>query len=110
MPPDTQAGLLERPTANPALAVRDSALRQRAAKPPSHFAIGLGALNIYLRRELLFTRGFAHAGIGWSPTSFDPGFDNRILDPTEPGTFIEGGVADRGGRTDHEIIANFALP
>ena len=51
---------------------------------PSHFAIGLGALNIYLRREPLFTRGFAHAGIGWSTTSFGPGQNNRILDPPCP--------------------------
>ena len=55
-----------------------------------HFAIGLGALDIYLRRDLLFTRGFARTGIGWSTTSFGPGFDNRILDPTVPGSFIEG--------------------
>jgi Alpha/beta hydrolase domain len=75
---------------------------------PSHFAVGLGVLNLYLRRELLFTRGFAHAGIGWSTTSFGPGQDNRILDPTVPGTFIDGGSPDHGGRTDHEIIADFA--
>jgi hypothetical protein len=55
---------------------------------PSHFAVGLGVLNLYLRRERLFSRGFAHAGIGWSTTSFGPDRDNRILDPTVPGTFI----------------------
>ncbi|WP_328989293.1 alpha/beta hydrolase domain-containing protein [Kribbella sp. NBC_01245] len=75
---------------------------------PSHFVIGLGALNIYLRPDLLFTRGFAHAGVGWSTTSFGPGADQRILDPSAPGVFIEGGVEDSGGRTDHEIITEFA--
>jgi hypothetical protein len=75
---------------------------------PPHFAIGLGALNIYLRPDLLFTRGFAHAGIGWSTTSFGPGANQRILDPSVPGVFIEGGVEDSGGRTDHEIITEFA--
>src|SRR5215470_6956557 len=62
---------------------------------PSHFAIGLGTLNVYLRRDFLFPRGFAHAGIGWSTTSFgDANF--RILDPTAPGVFINGGVPDNG--------------
>jgi hypothetical protein len=75
---------------------------------PSHFAVGLGVLNLYLRRERLFSRGFAHAGIGWSTTSFGPDQNNRILDPTVPGTFINGGRPDGGGRTDHEIIADFA--
>lgn len=75
---------------------------------PPHAAIGLGALDLFLGRDMLFTRGFAHAGIGWSTTSFGPGFDNRILDPTVPGTFIDGGFADDGGRTDNEIIVDFA--
>jgi hypothetical protein len=48
-------------------------------------------LNLYLRRERLFSLGFAHAGIGGSATSFGPDRDNRILDPTVPGTFINGG-------------------
>ena len=60
---------------------------------PPHFAVGLGVLNLYLRRELLFTRGFAHAGIGWSKSLW-PGEGNRILDPTVPGTFIDGGFPD----------------
>ena len=37
-----------------------------------------------------------------------PGLDQRILDPTVPGTYIDGGVADGNGRTDDEIIADFA--
>lgn len=68
---------------------------------PSHFAIGLGTLNAYLRPELLFTRGFVHAGIGWST------FANRILDPSVPGTFIEGGFDEDGDRVDDEIITEF---
>jgi hypothetical protein len=75
---------------------------------PSHRVVGLGVLNLYLRPDLLFTRGFAHAGIGWSTASFGPGADMRILDPTVPGTFIKGGFEESGGRTDHEIIVNFA--
>lgn len=68
---------------------------------PPHFVTGLGALNVYLRRELLFSRGFVHAGIGWSTLG------NRILDPSVPGTFIEGGVAEDGARVDDEIITDF---
>ena len=75
---------------------------------PPHFAVGLAALGLYLRPNLLFTRGFAHAGVGWSTTSFGLGANNRILDPTAPGVFIEGGFADFNGRTDHEIIVDFA--
>ena len=30
-----------------------------------------------------------HAGVGYSTTSFGPGLDQRILDPTVPGTYIE---------------------
>ncbi len=75
---------------------------------PPHFAIGLGALNVYLRRDLLFPRGFTHAGVGWSTTSFGAGFDQRILDPTVPGVFINGGVLEENGRTDDEIIVDFA--
>jgi hypothetical protein len=76
---------------------------------PSHRVVGLGVLNLYLRPDLLFTRGFAHAGIGWSTASFGPGADKRILDPSVPDTFIEGGFEEvSGGRTDHEIIVNFA--
>ena len=75
---------------------------------PSHFAVGLGALERYLGPGFLFPRGFAHAGIGWSTASFGPGADRRILDPTVPGVFINGGVAEGDGRTDDEIIADFA--
>ena len=75
---------------------------------PSHFAIGLGTLNVYLGRDFLFPRGFAHAGIGWSTTSFGVGANFRILDPTVPGVFINGGVPDNGGQTDDEIIIDFA--
>ncbi|WP_137991015.1 alpha/beta hydrolase domain-containing protein [Streptomyces vilmorinianum] len=68
---------------------------------PPHFAVGLGTLNGYLRPELLFPRGFVHAGIGWST------FANRILDPSVPGTFIEGGFDEEGARVDDEIITEF---
>jgi hypothetical protein len=77
---------------------------------PSHFAAGLGALELNLGRDFLFARRFAHAGIGWSTGSPPPplGGTGRILDPTAAGVFINGGVPDGGGRTDDEIIADFA--
>ena len=75
---------------------------------PPHFATGLGTLGFQLGRKLLLGRGFTHAGVGYSTTSFGPGLDQRILDPTVPGTFIDGGVADGNGRTDDEIVADFA--
>ncbi|CAL9335785.1 hypothetical protein SUDANB105_00167 [Streptomyces sp. enrichment culture] len=73
-----------------------------AVVEPPHFGVGLGALDVYLRRDFLFRRGFVHAGIGWST------FGNRILDPSVPGTFIEGGFDEEGARVDDEIITDFA--
>jgi hypothetical protein len=73
-----------------------------AVVEPSHFVVGLGALNVYLRRDFLFRRGFVHAGIGWSTLG------NRILDPTVRGTFIRGGVDEEGARVDDEIISDFS--
>ncbi|UYQ66368.1 alpha/beta hydrolase domain-containing protein [Streptomyces peucetius] len=73
-----------------------------AVVEPPHFVVGLGALNVYLRRDFLFRQGFVHAGIGWSTIG------NRILDPSVPDTFIEGGFAEDGGRVDDEIITDFA--
>jgi Alpha/beta hydrolase domain len=75
---------------------------------PPHFATGLGTLAFQLGREFLLGRRFTHAGVGYSTTSFGPGLDQRILDPTVPGTYIDGGVADGNGRTDDEILADFA--
>ncbi|MGA5065250.1 alpha/beta hydrolase domain-containing protein [Streptomyces exfoliatus] len=73
-----------------------------AVVEPPHFVVGLGALNVYLRRDFLFRQGFVHAGVGWSTLG------NRILDPSVPGTFIEGGVEEDGARVDDEIITDFA--
>jgi hypothetical protein len=75
---------------------------------PPHFATGLGTLDFQLGRKFLLGRWFIHAGVGYSTTSFGPGLDQRILDPTVPGTYIDGGVADGNGRTDDEIVADFA--
>jgi hypothetical protein len=75
---------------------------------PPHFATGLGTLEFQLGREFLLGRRFTHAGVGYSTTSFGPGLDKRILDPSVPGTYIEGGFADGTGRTDDEIVADFA--
>lgn len=75
---------------------------------PPHFATGLGTLEFQLGRRFLLGRGFIHAGVGYSTTSFGPGLDKRILDPTVPGVHIDGGVADGTGRTDDEIVADFA--
>jgi hypothetical protein len=71
---------------------------------PPHFAVGTGALDVYLRRDFLFRRRFVHAAVGWSTIG------NRILDPSVPGTFIEGGIAEDGGRTDDEIVTEFICP
>lgn len=75
---------------------------------PPHFATGLGTLEFQLGRKFLLGRRFTHAGVGYSTTSFGPGGDKRILDPSVPGTYIEGGFADGSGRTDDEIVADFA--
>lgn len=76
---------------------------------PSHFATGLGALEFSLGQNFLFSRGFSHAGIGWSTTTgTEEGTNLRILDPTVPGVFIDGGFLDENGRTDDEIISAFA--
>jgi hypothetical protein len=75
---------------------------------PPHFATGLGTLAFQLGRKFLLGRRFTHAGVGYSTTSFGPGLDQRILDPTVLGTYIDGGVADGNGRTDDEIVADFA--
>jgi Alpha/beta hydrolase domain len=75
---------------------------------PPHFATGLGTLGFQLGRKFLLGQRFTHAGVGYSTTSFGPGLDQRILDPTVPGIYIDGGVADGNGRTDDEIVADFA--
>lgn len=75
---------------------------------PPHNVVGLGVPDLYLGRDFLLARGFAHAGVGYSTATFGPGFDLRILDPTVPGVFIDGGFDDAGGRTDDEIIVDFA--
>ena len=76
---------------------------------PPDFAGGLGTLDFDLGRDFLLGRGFAHAGVGYSTTTFgEPGTDLRILDPAVPGVYIRGGVPDGDGRTDDEIIVDFA--
>src|SRR5215217_8232942 len=69
---------------------------------PPHFAQGTFLRESYLGRAFLFNRGFVHASVGYST------FANRILDPTAKGVFIRGGVFDGNGRTDDEIIVDFA--
>lgn len=73
-----------------------------------HFAAGLGTLDLHLGRDFLFSRGFSHAGVGYGTTDFGDGANLRILDPSVPGVFINGGFADEGGRTDDEIIVDLA--
>jgi Alpha/beta hydrolase domain len=72
-----------------------------------HFATSLGT-EFQMGREFLLGRGFIHAGVGYSTTSFGPGLDKRILDPSVPGTYVEGGFTEGGGRTDDEIVAESA--
>src|SRR5215218_4707621 len=69
---------------------------------PPHFATGTFLRESYLGRPFLFGEGFLHASVGYST------FANRILDPTAKGVFIRGGVFDGNGRTDDEIIVDFA--
>jgi len=69
---------------------------------PPHFATGTFLRESYLGRPFLFGEGFLHASVGYST------FANRILDPTAKGVFIKGGVFDGNGRTDDEIIVDFA--
>jgi len=69
---------------------------------PPHFRQGTFLRESYLGRPFLFDRGFLHASVGYST------FANRILDPTAKGVFIRGGVFDGNGRTDDEIIVDFA--
>src|SRR4029077_13145629 len=72
-----------------------------------------GALDFALGREFLLGRGFAHAGVGYSTADFtEPGGppgNLRILDPSGPGVFINGGYTDPdvGGQTDEEIVVDF---
>src|SRR5829696_7500505 len=69
---------------------------------PPHFATGTFLRESYLGRPFLFGEGFLHASVGYST------FANRILDPTAKGVFIKGGVFDGNGRTDDEILVDFA--
>jgi len=75
---------------------------------PPHFASGTGTLDQALGRDFLFSRGFSHASVGYSTTDFGDGANLRILDPSVRGVFIHGGFDDEGGRTDDEIIVDFA--
>lgn len=75
---------------------------------PPHPIAGIGMLERELGRSFLFSRGFAHAAIGWSTTRYGKDGNLRIVDPTAPGVFIDGGFHDTNGRTDDEIIAEFA--
>jgi Alpha/beta hydrolase domain len=79
---------------------------------PPHFATGTFLRESWLGRPFLFGRGFLHASVGYSTTSFGDGVSitNRILDPAAQGVFIHGGVVLPGedGRTDDEILVDFA--
>src|SRR5918994_2309248 len=85
--------------ANPRSASRGTVLVE-----PPHFAQGTYLRESYLGRPFLFgeDRRFLHASVGYSTTF------NRILDPTAKGVFINGGVVDGNGRTDDQIIVDFA--
>lgn len=78
-----------------------------------HANAASGALDFTLGRDFLLSRGFAHAGVGYSTADFtEPGGppgNLRILDPSVPGVFINGGYTDPdvGGQTDEEIVVDF---
>ena len=88
--------------ANPRPANRGTVLVE-----PPHFALGTYLREGWLGRPFLFGRRFLHASVGYSTTSFGT-FVNRILDPAAQGVFIDGGVVDGNGRTDDEIVVDFA--
>lgn len=74
---------------------------------PPHFGVGTYLREAWLGRPFLFGRGFVHASVGYSTTTSGP-FVYRILDPAAQGVFIDGGVVDGNGRTDDEIVVDFA--
>jgi Alpha/beta hydrolase domain len=88
--------------ANPRRADRGTVLVE-----PPHFATGTFLREGWLGRPFLFGRGFLHASVGYSTTTSGP-FVYRILDPAAQGVFIDGGVVDGNGRTDDEIVVDFA--
>jgi hypothetical protein len=88
--------------ANPGRANRGTVLVE-----PPHFALGTYLREGWLGRPFLFGRGFLHASVGYSTTTSGP-FVYRILDPAAQGVFIDGGVVDGNGRTDDEIVVDFA--
>ncbi|HET7273207.1 MAG TPA: alpha/beta hydrolase domain-containing protein [Rubrobacter sp.] len=88
--------------ANPRRAIRSTVLVE-----PPHFATGTYLRDGWLGRPFLFGRGFLHASVGYSTTTSGP-FVFRILDPAAQGVFIDGGVVDGNGRTDDEIVVDFA--
>jgi len=88
--------------ANPRRANRSTVLVE-----PPHFALGTYLREGWLGRPFLFGRGFLHASVGYSTTTSGP-FVYRILDPAAQGVFIDGGAVDGNGRTDDEIIVDFA--
>ena len=78
---------------------------------PPHFAVGTGSLDVSLGRKFLFSRGFAHAAVGYSAVKWEDGtYTMRMLDPSAAGVYIEGGFEDWGGpgRTDDEIVIDCA--
>jgi hypothetical protein len=81
-----------------------SASRGTVLVEPPHFVQGTYLRENYLGRPFLFGEGrrFLHASVGYSTNFY------RILDPTAKGVFINGGVVDGNGRTDDEIIVDFA--
>ena len=72
-----------------------------------HPIVGLLTRAAHLGEGFLFSRGFTHAGIGWSTTKYGKNGGFRIVDPDVPGVFIDGGFHDTNGRTDDEIAADF---
>jgi hypothetical protein len=81
---------------------------------PPHFFGGILGLDVWLGRDFLLSGGFVHASVGYSTASPEGG-NMRILDPSVPDVFINGGVilndgngVPENGRTDDEIIADFA--
>jgi hypothetical protein len=104
---ETSTGNYSVPYRISALANRRPANRGAVLVEPPHFALGTYLREGWLGRPFLFGRRFLHASVGYSSTT-SGSFVYRILDPAAQGVFIDGGVVDGNGRTDDEILVDFA--
>jgi Alpha/beta hydrolase domain len=75
-----------------------------------HFFAGAAVRDLALGRRFLFGGRFSYGAVGWSTATRAGEVTSRILDPSARGVFIHGGapLPDEDGRTDDEIVVDFA--